>query len=340
MNYHYVIHGGISVGTDNLGINGFIAKMMCMGGKIGVNIFIVISSYFLCDTTVELDSAYRKIKDIYCIVWFYSISIYFISVLGLKNTFAVTDLIHFCFPIIFSTNWYATAYIIFLLLIPFLNILINYLPRSMHKILCIIMMFWLSIVPTLLGEIYITASNHASNIVWFASCYLLVSYIKKYKIEIKRKFCILMTISCYLFFAVSILLIDYFNIRLCFGTVQNSIYFMQINSVPVVICSYALFGMLCGINLKSRIINYISSLTFGVYLIHDNIIINNIIWQNICKSSVCFENKGFYLYALIGILSVYVVCCFIESGRKLIFQVISKERKLYENSGNDSYKIE
>ena len=45
--HHFSVHGKISFSTSAICINKFWLQFLQMGGKIGINIFILISGYFL-----------------------------------------------------------------------------------------------------------------------------------------------------------------------------------------------------------------------------------------------------------------------------------------------------
>lgn len=328
MQYHYVIHGGISVGLDNLGKNAFVAKMMCMGGKIGVNIFVIISCWFFVESSITYARIQKKIKAVYIPVWIYSVSIYFFKMVIGRETFSIENFVKAIFPFSFSSNWYASAYIIFLASLPCLKIIIDNISEKEHKFICILSVVCWIILPTVQGTIIINALNHASNILWFSVCYILVAYIRKYMDYKDKKvvLCgILVAMLSYVYFAIGVYLADYHNIFLTLSKVDYSTYLMQINYVPVVACSFALFFVFVNLYFSSKIINRIADLVFGVYLIHDNDHINNLIWGRFCKSGVAFDGEFFYLKAISGIIIVFLVCGIIEATRKFISKTIIVE---------------
>ena len=63
---------------------------------------------------------------------------------------------------------------------------------------------------------------------------------------------------------------------------------------------------------QNRLINIISSATFGVYLIHDDIYIRPFLWKNIIKCASFFDSNLLIPYSLAVIAGVYVVCTLIE----------------------------
>lgn len=311
MMYHYVIHGGIELTTEWVSINSFTAKMMCMGGKIGVNIFIIITSWFLCDK--EIDN--KKLVSIYIKVWIYSV-ILFMGYTLLKE-FNFTNFIRAIFPVSFSSNWYATAYIIFCLVLPYFQNSLKVLSKRNHFQLSMLLVTLFCIIPSLTGDFFISALNPASNLVWFFTMYIVTCYLKRYILNLFRFTklqCILGIIGCYIFFAFSIILLDVYKVRLCILPVFNSTYLAPINSISVVICSFLLFILFCNLKVKqNKFINLLAKTTFGVYLLHDNYLIRSFLWKNVCKSSRCFYDENiFILLAISGIVMVFAICSLVD----------------------------
>ena len=59
---------------------------------------------------------------------------------------------------------------------------------------------------------------------------------------------------------------------------------------------------------NSRAINLISSLTFGIYLIHDNWQIRRYLWNNVIKGPL-FQESPWFLPVSLGIVTAVFCCC-------------------------------
>ena len=78
-------------------------------------------------------------------------------------------------------------------------------------------------------------------------------------------------------------------------------------------------------NLKmrtSKLINYLGSITFGVYLIHDNPFFRDIMWNNIFKAERFYYVNFFVLF---GHMVMVVVTLFLASA---LIEVIRKKGEL------------
>ena len=97
------------------------------------------------------------------------------------------------------------------------------------------------------------------------------------------------------------------------------------------------------LNIKSKTINIISSATFGVYLIHDNLNISPYLWNEVFQNNSYGFSEYLLLYSFLVILSVFVVCVTVDLARKYLlerplFKFVDKSYNKYRlkhNSKND-----
>ena len=330
MHYHFNVHGGISASFDNVGKNAFIAKMMYECGKIGVDIFVIISSWFLAGKELSYANIRNRIKKIYIPVWTYSILIYICMLIKQHDLFNCRNVLKAFFPVVFSNNWYATAYILFLIIVPVLNKGLASLSEKEHRWLAIVLFIYTSVFQTIAGYKYVDASNHFTNLTWFTVCFIITSYFKQYKKQRLSQLRIVggVAVICFVWFGLSIYLADYYQIFLCLNRPENSVYMMQINYVPVIVCAFALFFIFERLDFSLNFINAVGKATFGIYLIHDNPYICNYIWMRICRSTDCFYGSHFYINALSGIIFIFIICCIIEIIREAVTEKFIKNMKI------------
>ena len=67
---------------------------------------------------------------------------------------------------------------------------------------------------------------------------------------------------------------------------------------------------------------FLSNLTFGVYLIHDNSYVREVLYTNILHTRNYFNSNKYFAVAMISILAVFIVCCIIDYIRFLLFKLI------------------
>jgi surface polysaccharide O-acyltransferase-like enzyme len=178
--------------------------------------------------------------------------------------------------------------------------------------------------------------NGGYSVVWLLICYLIGAYFGKFKHDYHgiKKFIhyfvyIIMfyysTILCYKIPNKSIMYgYGYYKIKLM--TFLKSIFVMRISSVPMIlqsICVLLLFTQIKYNQYLAKIITFIGPLTFGVYLIHENQLIKEIIMKNIFKK----EPYNLTLRIVIKLvllkgLKLFGICAFIDYLRHISFTVL------------------
>ena len=68
--------------------------------------------------------------------------------------------------------------------------------------------------------------------------------------------------------------------------------------------------------MESKVINTISSATFGVYLIHENTYVRPFIWQKVFKNYLFYSKSTLFLHAIVCIIITMIICTIIELMRK------------------------
>ena len=246
----------------------------------------------------------KKIIHLILDMEFYSIVIYIVlNVLGIiKNINPIKSILA-----IFYCNWFGIYYIILYLISPYLNHLLNTLPKAMLKKLLITLLIITSIIPTFMGAW--DFNGHAA----FIRSYLIGGYIKLYhnkpnetsKIRILLIYTISITLLCILsFYIIGIkfkllpFIYEYPKKILC----DNNSIFVTI----IAICIFLLFK-----NKKvkyNKHINIASTTALGIYLIHDNFLLRDIIWNKIVPINL-YLNKWYFLsYAISKIIIVLITC--------------------------------
>ena len=116
--HHFAFHSGFEFPNDRLSINRLWIQFILIGGKIGVNIFILISGYFLVLAKQRKTS---KVLKLWGQLFFYSIIIYIVFVVSGEVAFDIKGLIKSLAPITFCQWWFASTYFVLYLLTPFIN---------------------------------------------------------------------------------------------------------------------------------------------------------------------------------------------------------------------------
>lgn len=311
---HYCVHGGYTF--DGMSVNYVLVKSLGSFGKVGVALFVGISGYFSCTGKFNL----KRIVLLVAETFIYSITLYFIVWIGVsKENFSGSGLLFNCFPVIYTKYWFVSCYFALCIVAPLLNIIIKNLSEKQMKTVIIVGFIMYSFIPTF----NIQDSFYYSDLIMFMLYYITAAYIRFYggKTE-RKKFYVIGLI-------ISVLLI--LPSKMALNFVQEIIPFLQnkwedftaLNSVLVFAIFY--FSMcLCKTQkpFRNKFVNLIAAHAFGVYLIHDNYYVRNVLWSKFLKNPE-FALKSphiFVIHMIISVVGVFVVCILIDMLRKIILE--------------------
>ena len=313
---HFASHGKFEFSNETISINRLWIQFITIGGKIGVNIFVSISGYFLIDS-----SKYKSIKSVR--MWFqmftYSIVAFGVFVCFLKTAdFSIKGLIKSVFPITFRGGWwFARAYFILYILSPFINRFLHAMDKKEYQRFLIIMTSMWCIIPTITGQ-----TLESNELLWFMYLYSLIAYFKIYKNEINisgSKCICFATINMVITFT-SVIIFDIIGTKIRFFA-DHALFFYGMQCMLTVISSMLLVIGFSKINIGyKKYINIISSATFGVYLIHENNYVKSFLWERLFKNASYSDSNFLIPYSIIVTLFVFVMGTIIELLRKNLIE--------------------
>lgn len=317
--HHYSIHGGL-FGIETINYNKYIGGIIYSGGKIGVNLFMLISGFFLIKSNFNIK---RIIKLIFQ-VWFYSTFLLsgYVFFKGLPSEEILRSSI---FPITYGTFWFITIYIGIYFLSPFINKFINSTSKKNMQKLLIIFLFLFSILQNDKG-----VSRFLGDLEWFIFLYMLGAYIRIYDFpKLTKKH---INIGCIFGISLNIIriIIITYSSKLDLNNFSKITQISRMNNILVTWISVCIFLFFKNSDLKAnKIINLFGKTSFAVYLIHDNLF-KKILWKNVLKVEDFYLAEPYLLILhIIGCtIGIYLVGTLIELIRiKVIEEPIFKIKK-------------
>ena len=325
--HHFSIH---TPWSDNASfLSSSLISCLAIGGKVGVNVFVIITGFFQSKSFFKAKSILRTCVQVY--VYAIICLLLYIMLCGVPSRNMITRSL---FPLFTELNWFVPPYLLLYCLSPILNKLLKPCSAKVLNRTVLIGFMILSVIPTFIGQ-----SAFDANIIWFVYLYVLGATLRKSSeneagqgrnfITIIRAnttgiFVLCLAIEC--FFIVSGI---YLNRT--YGTDIDTMYLTSQSSIITVLLSIVLFQAFSYSDMGySSVINKIARSTFCVYLIHDNPLIREI-WRFV--EWVQYLDPLIILFtALIICLSVFCVCTMIDfiftPFIEYIYQYISQKIKL------------
>lgn len=257
-------------GSLTLGSFGAVfLEALCIGA---VNVYVLISGYFGSGQGLRLS----RVLAFPCQVWFYSLLIpVFLAALGiptLMSELGVYGLIQYVLPLEAESYWFATAYFLLLLLMPFLNSATEHLSQRQFRltlgVLLLIACGVKSICP-----IHLSFDRYGYDVFWFICLYLTGAYFRKYGAKTVER----MAAGIYLGSSLAIggitLVMWYATFRWEGASYYFSVPF-HYNFVFCLTAAIGLFYLFLSLRLKegrgTAVIRQMGKYSFGVYLFHEH----------------------------------------------------------------------
>lgn len=299
-----------------------------------MNCFVLISGFFLIKSkTFKLS----KLVKLWLQLLFYSISISVIFAIFFNAEFSVGEWYKIVTPVVSQIWWFATTYVCLFILSPFINKMILNISQKEHLALIIVLTIAWSVIPWIFK-----IDVEYNNLLWFIYLYAVAAYISLHhfgKGSVKKYFVI--AISAYAFMILTNVMYDYVN-------VQNSIlnyllinpsYFIQQNSIPILIFSVSLLLMFKNMDIKyNKIINIIASSVFGIYLIHDHPLVRRFLFDDVFNCSSHTNDPYLIPYVFLMCILIFTVCSIIELIRIYLIERMYY-KKMTQVSDNIQEKI-
>lgn len=310
--HHFSIRGGFLYENPEVSVNRVFLQFLLLGGKIGVDVFVLISGYFLvCSSSIKI----KKLLHLWLQIFTFSFLILLVDVFFGGVDFKT--LMQHILPVTFENWWFASTYFALYLLSPYLNKLIHTLSKNeLRNLILLLAGLWV-VIPTLL-----TKKFQSNNLLFFIFLYLIASYIRLYFEDFKWKKGKYLFLSAVLAFLTFMSAVFFDIVGLKFPILSHhATHFFSQNQIPIVLISISIFIGFLKLDLGHRkVINSISSATFGVYLIHEDPILRNWLWHQLFRNSD-FQNSPYLIpYAIMAIILVYIVCTAIELIRQNTIQ--------------------
>ncbi|MCD8339596.1 MAG: acyltransferase [Burkholderiales bacterium] len=311
--HHFSVHGRVPIwhGDYPLSFNYYFDQMMSTGGKIGVNLFVLISGYFLITKISKMSSlVYLWLTTFFYVILFFAI----FTICGVHQ-FTWSGLIACFFPIRNDAYWFVSAYFLLILLSPFITIGFNALTnKQLLSFLIVFGIVW-SVIPTL------TTQNeyYGSTLLWFVYIFAWGGYLRRTEPEKRfgKPLYWAGVLGAWLLIAIITLLADLSNRYVDLLPYIDWFTFANMNSVFSLIAALSIFMIFKTWDMPYvPWINKTAGAMLGVYLIHENPILYPWMWKSLFDVPAHLNDFWFPLWALGVTTLIFVACTLIDLGRE------------------------
>lgn len=298
-----------------------------MWGKTGINCFVLITGWYMCKSAITLKKFLRLLLEVY----FYKIFNYVLLLCVGMQTLSLKKCFFALMPIgDITSNDFVSCYLVFFLMIPFLNILIHNLSEKMHRYLILLSIGILSVW----SQLYWIEVN-SSYLLWFPTLFFVASYFRLYP-EATRKLSMFLAKTPLLWISASIMSV--IGVLWFLPHTSKDIhpyYFVSdSNAILAFITGLSLFMYFKSIHVKqSKIINVLAACSFGVFLFHNISGMKYVLFEKILRiPDILYGGIGIVLtivYSILFVLVIYIIGAFVDIVRmylceKPLFNAVDK----------------
>jgi len=311
--YHFSFLIGFDFTTETITVNRLWILFLEMGGKLGVNIFVLISGYFLINSPKIKTS---KVLKLWLQVVTYTILTFIILLIIRIRPRGAEEVVKNILPITSRHYWFASTYFVLYLISPYINMFLKSIDKKTYQRILVLFTFCWCVIPTILKSTF-----ECNDLIWFVYLYSLSGYFRLYinedKINSKK----------YIGFSLIVLILSYFLVIIFeilgrkISIFDNINYFHRMQSLPMMLAAVFIFLGFLKIDIGyKKFINVVAESTFGVYLIHENMYIKLLLWKVIFKNALYMENVILISYSITAIIIVFASCSAIELFRIYVFE--------------------
>lgn len=267
--HHYVVNSGAieAISQAGEGPNALLLQLWGMWGKTAINVFVLITGYFMC----EKEFSWRRVAKLVLQIEFWKVALlplFLFAGLPVKN--GVRALLTVAFlPFLNVNNGFTASFLVFYLTIPFLKLLIDSGGRSMHARALILL-----IAVDTVSFTFFRNSAAFTEVSWYCALFLIAAWLRRYSPALidDNRVCRDLFAGSVALAVATVLAIDALCAALGIPWFEKGLYFVDQSGKAMALA----VGLACFLFFRtapipqSRPINAVASTTFGVLLVHAN----------------------------------------------------------------------
>lgn len=312
--HHYVVNSGAieAISQAGEGPNALFFQLWGMWGKAAINVFVLITGYFMC----EKEFSWRRVAKLVLQIEFWKISLLPLFLFaGLPVKDGIKALLSVAFlPLLNVNNGFTASFLVFYLAMPFLKLLIDSGGRSMHAAAVVLLLA----VDTVSFTFFKNAAAF-TEVSWYCALFLIAAWLRRYPPALidDNRVCRDLFAGSVALAVASVLMADALCAALGASTFERGLYFVDQSGKAMALA----VGLTCFLFFRSapipqsRRINAVASTTFGVLLVHANSdAMRKVLWQDLLDvpAACALPLPLLVLHAVGSMLGVFAVSSLLD----------------------------
>lgn len=301
-----------------------IAVSIGIWGQMGVMLFVMLSSWFMVD---QQGIRMKKVIDLLLEVMTVCLGMLLIFAIvhpeSLNGKLIIKELI----TPAYKQYWFITTFLVFYLIIPLLQKIVSVLSDVALRNICVI----LTLLIPMYNYLFVNVGDSLAD---FAYIFMMTAYMKRNPRNwFKRHRRTLLTIP-FLIIAILILYKLFIEQYLGEGVLLRIFTMLRGRTLLLFLACFGVFYTFENMkSFYSKRINFIGSTMFGVYLIHENILLRgetngaSFLWNKLIPIGQWFSDLGgamFAVHYIVSVFAVFVICILIKLLHKFTIEKIYK----------------
>lgn len=341
---HFLGKGNLlpSLNSPNMGSEGYTAWLLESFCIVAVNVYMLISGYFLCTSSFK----FSRLIGLWFQILFYSVCFglagAFSGVLA-ETPFDTHYVLTLVFPVSMGHYWFLTAYVYLYLLLPFIGRAVKQMSRQQLQWSLVLLLFAFCLLKSVL-PLRLEMDRMGYDCLWYLCVFLAAAYMRRFGVpflEKKGRGLLVYVLGCLMIFAGTLGLRAVYLKTGSFGLMLKM--FLEYNHILPFLAAAGLFTAFSRLKIQGRaaaLVTRISPYTLGVYLLHENIGFRYS-WQKWFGSAEADSTPRLLLGTLAAVICVF--CCgilvdmlrnILAKGLHSLLGRIKFYRKLTEKAGH------
>lgn len=320
--WHFSLHiiGSNPFPTSPVGLGNYLVlEFLLVCCSVCVNVFILISSYFLVDKPFNG----ARMLQLWLQVVFYSAGISLLFFFLNPGSLSGKELLKSFFPVSNNRYWFVSIYFAYACLAPFLSRIARTLSRRDYQVLLLVLIAFCCTFALNIPLGNLMGASKGYSLLWFIALFFWGGYFKRFNIHTDSGRLLYYYFGLALIVTLLYVTKNFFRIK---GGEAGPIIELSAYNGLAFLLSIPLFLYFLKADFNQSFL--VRSLTatapyaFGVYLIHEHLLLRGFLWGD-SFSWLSYLDRPWWILLVLGfVIVLYFLCAGIDFLRAKVFSAL------------------